>query len=219
MWNDSVAYKLRHEVRNQLQIPRHWKNHWNSKFARKCPKVFCNCLLYDLATWFTSQQRVFKNCKRCVTSHFCFHDSTTTKTCVFYTETIYLDFLAVLSFLGIMTSSFLIFGIAKQKTALMIWWICSQGILIVYQILITIDFAFGCCKFMKFQSAWAVFTASLVIFLIVLQVYFMVFITKLYQNIVREKTELGRPKGRKYTLETAAITPNDLLHIWLKLIK
>jgi Domain of unknown function (DUF4728) len=133
--------------------------------------------------------------------------------CFSFSETVYLDLLGVLSAVGILTSIFLIFGVVKRKSGLMIWWICSQGITIVYQILITVDFAFGCCKFKKFTNFWVVGGALSVIFLILLQVYFMVFITKLYQDIVYQKANLGRRKSRKYDLESSAITPIDLLHI------
>lgn len=121
--------------------------------------------------------------------------------------------LGVLTGVGIISSIFLLFGIVKQKSGMMICWICLQGITIVYQIFITIDFAFVCCKFTKIQSFWAVFASSVILFVIDLEVHFMIYITKIYQNIVHEKAELRRPKETKYIVQTAAITPNDLLYI------
>lgn len=128
-----------------------------------------------------------------------------------FAETIYLELLASLSAIGIISSTILILAVAKRKSGLMIWWICSQGITVVYQILVSVDFFF-CCKLKEIESCWAIFIIVSVILYLILQAFNLLYIVKLYQNIVDEKNSYNFSYQRK-SPSAAAITPEDVLHI------
>jgi hypothetical protein len=93
----------------------------------------------------------------------------------------------------------------------MIWWICSQGITVVYQILVSVDFFF-CCKFKEIQSPWAIVVFVSVLFFLFLQAFNLFYIVQLYQNIVEEKS-YDCMNMRKCPYVASAITPEDVLHI------
>ena len=130
----------------------------------------------------------------------------------FLLETIYLEVLGGLSLIGIFTSSFLIFGVVKRKSGMMIGWISSQGITIVYQVFLAIDFSF-CCQFKNIPNVWVTTVVISLICFLTLQIFNMCYIIRLYQEIVEEKTKFDFKNRRKSRLEVSAITLDDIMHI------
>lgn len=129
-----------------------------------------------------------------------------------FSETIYLELLGALSTIGMISSSILIYGIVKRKSGMMVWWMASQGITIIYQIVVSIDFSF-CCKFREMPASWAFFAIVSVVSFLIFQIFNMFYIIKLYQDIVDEKTGRSCRSKKHSVFILATITLEDVLHI------
>ena len=94
--------------------------------------------------------------------------------------------------LGLLSSILLYRGLAKKETGPMIWWICFQGMLIFHQVFFSFEIIETVFERFRHEYISMVVSLFMGIYLIV-EIYFMVFIIKIYQKLEENETISSRP--------------------------
>lgn len=93
---------------------------------------------------------------------------------------------------GLVAAGLLIYGINRETSSLMIWWIAYQGTAIVLKVVTVFDLLTSCTLPIVTKDIFA----AILVTLLLLEVCFMFFIVKLYQEIFENEFTSNGTTGK-----------------------
>jgi Domain of unknown function (DUF4728) len=118
-------------------------------------------------------------------------------------ERIHAEIYFLLSIFGFFCSVLLIIGTKKKSSGNIIWWICFQGISIFHQIYFSVDVFLIIRHELISKHSMAILVVISISFLIylIIEIYFMLFIVNLYQDIQEYEIENSPRSSRTPSYE------------------